>query len=596
VTSSETVLSDITSIAPLIKVDGSDLPDNYAMAMLSLRINWGLSTTGRATLRFVDNGYDLSTTNKFKLGSAVAIRQKNKPIFAGVVTGTALEHSGTSAPEYVVTVDDQSFKLALSQRIVAWEKMSATDIIRKLADDAGLTAQVPTVDQPTYDYLAQQGSDLAFLDALTRRVNCVWWVDDTSLMVRPAGSAENSVSLKLGGDLLDFSVRASGLRPTAVNINGWDPVKKNDIVGPGKDAAKLTPGATFASKYGGTGPDSAFGVTAAITVNHSNPNTQGEATQLASSLNAMFAADAVVARGTTNINAEIGPHTTVQIDGAGPANGSYSVTEIEHSYSMRGFYTKFVAGPLRQALLVDAFAAPPPDPGFVNYALASAIVSSVGTESNTKGMVKVKFTGGDNKLVSAWARVVSIGGGDKRGSVFLPEINDEVLIGFERGDTRHPVVLGGLFGGQAAMAADDQVFSNGKVAYRRITSRTGNIIELSDGDTDDKKHVKLTSAGGQLLRIGDDKGEITYSSGKPFSIKIGDASIEFDAQGNITIKGVKITIKADQEVDISGVNLSAKASAKLALEGSAESELKGAMVSVDASGIAKVKGSMVNIN
>ena len=140
---------------------------------------------------------------------------------------------------------------------------------------------------------------------------------------------------------------------------------------------------------------------------------------------------------------------------------------------------------------------------------------------------------------------MSFGGGNKRGSVFLPEINDEVLVGFERGDTRRPVVLGGLFNGKDAFAADSDVLADGKVAYRRITSREEHVIELSDGDGPDKQHVMLSrGVRASKLRLGADRGDITYPSGKPFTIKIGSSSIEFDGSGNITIKGMKITLKA----------------------------------------------------
>lgn len=591
-------LADITQTAPVIKLNGTELSDALRSALVDFRVNMGLSTTGRATLRFIDVGYELSTAGEFALGAAVTFtQQKSGEFFSGLVTGAALETRHDGAPQYVITIDDRSFQLALSQHVDTYLQMQASDIVSKLCSAAGLTASASSMGGPTYDYLVQQGSDLAFIDALTRRNNCVWWVSGTTFNVAKAGTtAKSPTTLRSGDNLRDFSVRASGLRPTAVSVKGWDTKQKQDIVGQGTADSSLTTAATIAGKYGGTSPDSAFGGTAhALAVDQSNPNSQDEATQLATSLNAMFTADAVTARGTMDIDPTLVPGGAVTTSDVGAANGTYTLTEVEHIYNHRGYTTKFVAGPLRQSLLVDSFGTAQPDPGFVNFGLMSAAVTSVSGDGDNAGMVKVKFNGTNGQIESAWARVVSIGGGNNRGSVFLPEVNDEVLLGFERGDTRHPVVIGGLFG-KDAMAADSQVISDGKVAYRRITSRTGHVIEMSDGDSDDKKHVKLSTAGGQVMRLGDDKGEITYANGKPFSIKIGTASIEFDDQGNITIKGAKITMTADQDIAISGTNVSAKANAKLALEGSAESGLKGALVSVEASGIAKVKGSMVTIN
>ena len=47
----------------------------------------------------------------------------------------------------------------------------------------------------------------------------------------------------------------------------------------------------------------------------------------------------------------------------------------------------------------------------------------------------------------AWARLATLMGGNERGSWFVPDVNDEVLVVFEGGDTRRPYVVGGLWNG-----------------------------------------------------------------------------------------------------------------------------------------------------
>ena len=56
--------------------------------------------------------------------------------------------------------------------------------------------------------------------------------------------------------------------------------------------------------------------------------------------------------------------------------------------------------------------------------------------------MKYPWLSGDH--ASDWARVVAPGGGAQPGVEFLPEVNDEVLVGFEMGDIHYPYVLGGL--------------------------------------------------------------------------------------------------------------------------------------------------------
>ena len=146
-------------------------------------------------------------------------------------------------------------------------------------------------------------------------------------------------------------------------------------------------------------------------------------------------------------------------------------------------------------------------------------------------------------------RTFTLGGGPSRGVVFQPEVNDEVLVGFEQGDTRRPVVLGGLFSKKNALPTSDNVDPGGKVTYRRINSRTGHLIEMADGTSPDKKHILLKTSNGHLIRLGEDKLELTVAD-KPITITNGQAKIEFTASGDINIEGMSITIKGSKAVSV----------------------------------------------
>ena len=98
---------------------------------------------------------------------------------------------------------------------------------------------------------------------------------------------------------------------------------------------------------------------------------------------------------------------------------------------------------------------------------------TIGIVTNNKdpdglGRVRVKFPALSDQEESWWARVVTPGGGSNAGLMFMPQIDDEVLVGFEHGDLRRPFVLGGLWGteGQAADGVGD-------VPRRRTRSSSG---------------------------------------------------------------------------------------------------------------------------
>ena len=111
--------------------------------------------------------------------------------------------------------------------------------------------------------------------------------------------------------------------------------------------------------------------------------------------------------------------------------------------------------------------------------LVIGIVTTVGNPQGSAGDVKVKYTSLGDQVESNWARVVTLGAGCSRGMTFLPEINDEVIVGFEGGDARRPVVLGGVYNGQDVPV--EFGVANSTVSKRRITSRLGHFVEFGDG-------------------------------------------------------------------------------------------------------------------
>ena len=187
--------------------------------------------------------------------------------------------------------------------------------------------------------------------------------------------------------------------------------------------------------------------------------------------------------------------------------------------------------------------------------------------------------------------------------MFHPEVGDEVIVGFEQNDLRRPVVLGGVWTGTdtnpLAAALPDE---NKKVAVRQIASFGGHIIEFGEmdpqgGQAGSGTHLKFTVKGGPVLRLGGDEATLTVDSGKPLTIKVGDAKITVDKQGNVAINSSQgITIKASQDVSIEGNNVKIKANMEASMEGSTKAGLKGAQVEVNGSAQTAVKGGIVQIN
>lgn len=585
----------IGAIAPVIKREGAELDADVLAKLTHLRVERSAGLAGRATLRFVDNGYTLSAGSVFALGKKIDVSVPGgATLLSGTVTGINLDQSASGAPQLVVVIDDAGYKLARGTQVATYLNGTYDDVVRKIAGRHGMRADIKSTGV-TSEYVLQAGTDLAFLNLITERLGYVWFVDDgPTLVVKPFSVGSPAATLTLGEELQQFSVRASGLRPTEVKVHGWNPDAQDDLVDQ-NPAPSVGSVPELVRAYAGNGPTSSLSA-ASTAVADARPLTNAEAKTLAGAYYDEWSSAAVVARGTADVTGALKPGVTVQVKDAGPASGKYVVTSVEHIYDSTGFTTRFVSGPRRPSGLVDTLGAPAPDPGFAVSGLIIAIVTDC-NDPDSAGRVKVRYTGVGSRVESPWARVVTLGAGHARGAVFSPEVNDEVLVGFEHGDTRRPVVLGGLYSKKNTLPTGEKFIDGGNVKYRRITSRKNHIMELADGDDPATQHLLLQlGTAKHKLRLGADRFDIEVAQGKPITIKAGEAKFDISASGDVTIEGNNISIKAKANLDLEGVKTTTKGTGQAIVQGAQVQVKADGVGSVEASGPLTLKGAMVAIN
>ena len=220
-------------------------------------------------------------------------------------------------------------------------------------------------------------------------------------------------------------------------------------------------------------------------------------------------------------------------------------------------------------------------------------------DSENLGRIKVKFpwlNDDAGEVESCWARIATPDAGPERGFMWLPEVNDEVLVSFEHGDVNRPFVLGGLWNGKSKPPKkNSEAVSAGTVNERIIRSRSGHVIILDDTDGSEKitiqdktqKNEIIIDSSANTLTINIDK-DITIEAGAKVTVKSAQ-DMSFESQTNLNIKaGANCTIEATGNMSLKGTQLSA--------EGTAQAELKAPMVSVNGSATTEVRGGLVRIN
>jgi phage protein D/phage baseplate assembly protein gpV len=584
-------------LAPVVKADGQELSSIVLDALIDMRVSLGLRLPGRARLTFLDDGFAISASSTFNLGTKVVVADhQQKPLFTGEVTGVELDVE-YGAPNMTVIADDAAYKMTLGNKARTFTQQTYSDIVDSIAAEYGLSLNA-TNTTSMLDYVLQMDSDFGFLCEICDRIGYDWWMDPSgTLQFHPMGAGAVAAAPTLRWsqppglpELRHFSVRASALHPQAVTMHGWDAREMTPITATNRevdgtpDATLVEPYVTASSLSGHSSVQSAFRMFAKM----------DDGTDLATSAATRAATSAVTAEGISDASEKIAVGSKVTVAEVGPASGTYAITEVEHTYTKQGFLTRFVAGDRVPTALVDSLAAPVAS-SFRHDSLVIGVVTNMGDDESPKGSVKVRYPALGDQVESAWARVVSMGAGASRGMTFVPEVNDEVLVGFEAGDVSRPVVLGGVY--SSANSALDFGVANGTVGKRQIVSRLGHVIELGDGTSPADQRIALTLAGGEFaVDLSKEGLAAKVPSGKPVSISSGDAKFEIDQQGNITLSGQKITIKGTQDVEISGLNVKVKANVGVEASGTTAKVTGSGTAEVSSGGQTSVKGSVVMIN
>jgi uncharacterized protein involved in type VI secretion and phage assembly len=193
------------------------------------------------------------------------------------------------------------------------------------------------------------------------------------------------------------------------------------------------------------------------------------------------------------------------------------------------------------------------------------------------GRVKVTFPWMDPPQKSYWAPIASLLSGKKRGARFMPELRDEALIAFDRGEFDHPYVIGFLWNGEDE--APDDVKSN-----RLVVTPGGHELRFEDKAGD--RRIVVKSAAGHTLTLDDKAGKVTLATKSGGKVTLDDqpGKAEVEAsQNKITLGPQGVTVEAQGIMNIksSGV-MNVESSAAMTIKAAGLVNLNAGVLSVSA--------------
>ena len=293
-------------------------------------------------------------------------------------------------------------------------------------------------------------------------------------------------------------------------------------------------------------------------------------------------------------NAKPRINTMIELAGFGKHySGKVLITKISHEISEGYWQTSVGYGLTPENYDEQRMVRVPATGGTLTSinGLLPGIVKDIYTDTDGTPRVQVEIPIIASSGDGIWARLSNVYSTKSKGVFFMPEIGDEVVLGFFNDDPRQPVVLGSVYSSKlpAPYTADADN------SIKAIVTKNDLKLEFSDKD----KILTLETPAGNKFILSDKDKSITTQDQNGNKIVMADSGITISSAKDITMKAAgKIDITANQaisakssggDISVQGLNVNLKAQVALSAQGSASAELK-------ASGQTSVKGAMVMIN
>ncbi|MBW4457595.1 MAG: VgrG-related protein [Nostoc indistinguendum CM1-VF10] len=454
-------------------------------------------------------------------------------LIEGEITGIEVKFVAPSTAHIIVRGYDVSHRLHRGRYNRSFSNCTDTDIVRKVAQEARIKIGQLDASGVSYDYVFQENqTNMEFLRERAARIGFELFVQDNKIHFRePKG--EGSINLEWLKNLMSFDVRVtSAEQVSSVQVNSWDYSNKKLLTGTASKEQLVTvtgngDGSSISDKFMQQSPK--------MIVVDQPVDTLKEAEQMAQALCNELGGEFVTADAKAMGNPIIRPGKVVTLENMGTRySGDYYVTGTCHHYIHGNYTTDFTVRGLREGSLLSTL--PPKthlQPG------QTLLVGLVTNNNDPKGWgrVKVKFPTLTTEHESNWARVVGLGAANERGFYCLPEIDDEVLVGFEHGDIHRPYVMGGVWNGKdKTVETVDETIKNRKVRLRTIKTRTGHTIQFVEEDhLMSKAGIYITTKDGHKIDLNDSQKFIEIQTANKHSIRMDDSprskSIEIKTSG-----------------------------------------------------------------
>lgn len=567
----------------IIKADGNELSNSFEV--VSIETYKAVNRIPYASITLLDGSvsdqtFEASSADELKPGAEIEIQvgynSDAATIFKGIITKQNLKVTFNGS-YLVIECKDKNVKLTLSDDDQVFEDKTDSDIISAIASSA-------TVDSTTYSHpkMFKIGcTDWDFIVSRAEYNGLLVIASDGDLTIsKPDTSAEASLTLNFGEHIFELDTEIDARNQLAsVSAKSWDMANQAIVSADGEDPGLNDPGdISYADLAAISSADS-------NTLVHQGNMAEDELKSWASAR--LLKSQLAKVQGYVKCNgyADILPGEILELGNLGTRfSGNHFIAGVKHSISDGNWFTYIQIG-MSQEWFTDKYEiGSKPSSGLIPavHGLQIAKVKAItgDPDDGYRIQVNLPLVDDDNTV---WARMAFANAGSKRGVCFLPEVDDEVIIGFMNNDVRFPVIIGSLYGSpdDAPFEASDDNTIKGVYADEKLNIEFDTENVVCTVQTTSGNKVTLSDADSSVVLEDQNGNKVTLDGS---GVAINSASdIKLTAQGNIELSS------STGDVKLAGMNVEATGQTGFKASGSGTCE-------VSSSGSTTVKGSIVQIN
>jgi phage protein D len=319
-----------------VKINGQEIADDQ---LKTVTVDQDIDQPDMAMVMLNNQGH--ANTDKYHYGESVEVdvEDGSATIFKGEIVGIEPIYEVGGDTRIIIRAFNRLHRLLRGRKSKTYLDQSDQDIVNSIASDNGLTADCDTDPQITHKYVYQHNqNDMEFLRLRANRIGFDVLVEDTTLKFKKGeGHEESGVELIYGDPGAEYALQrflpriSTAAQVKKVIVRGWDPEKKEEIVGEAEASSSRLGADTGVSKA------ETFGDKITYTVDHPIFSKE-EADAIAKARLGELMMGYITDEGQAMGHAKYKPGAIVKVkvnpgNASDPVNGKYLIVGTQHRYS-----------------------------------------------------------------------------------------------------------------------------------------------------------------------------------------------------------------------------------------------------------------------